>query len=242
MLRNLSGRKWLACCALLAILNAYTLTSLASPGAVPPKGDISVSGQVTLDGQDAVSGATVFSSSNVTTAQDSGAVINLADLGNIRLLQNTNFNIAYAATGFAGSLDSGYAEFSSVKGASAEVSAGGIMVTADSGDAASFSVKTENGVTNVAAAYGKLLVKDGDRQLEVAAGQHYSTGMASAAAGGQDPPQKDDDDHKNRKLAFLLLGIGSVVAAVVLVTTNSDSNGGALGGDNGGGINPSPSR
>jgi ferric-dicitrate binding protein FerR (iron transport regulator) len=241
MLRNLSGRKWLACYALLAILNAYTLTSLASPGAVLPKGDISVSGQVTLDGHDAVSGATVFSSSNVTTAQDSGAVINLADLGNIRLLQNTNFNLAYTASGYAGSLDSGYAEFASVKGASAEVSAGGLMVTADAGDAASFSVKTENGVTNVAAVYGKLIVKDGDRQLEVAAGQQYSTGMVSAAAGGQDPQQKDDD-HKNRKLAFLLLGIGSVVAAVVLVTTNSDSNGGALGGDNGGGINPSPSR
>jgi ferric-dicitrate binding protein FerR (iron transport regulator) len=240
MLRNLRGHEWITYCVVVAVLNAYTLTALASPGAIRPRGDLSVTGLVTLNGEDAISGTTVFSSSSLTTARDSAAVIKLIDLGHVTLLQNTAFSIEYSASRIAGSLDSGGAEFSALEGASVEVSAGGVRVTSDAGGAASFSVRRSGDVTTVAALRGTLMLEEGGRQLRVAAGEYFSTGMASPAAGGQQPP--DDDDDTGRKAAFLLLGIGAVVAAIILVVTRSDNDDLSFGGDSGGGINPSPSR
>lgn len=238
MTRNLSGHKWITCCVVFAVLNAYMLTTLASPVAVAPRGDLSARGRVLLNGQEAISGTTVFSSSNVTTERDSTAIIRLADLGHVMLLADTDFRLDYDASRFAGALNSGGAEVSSVKGALAEITAGDLRVTSDPLEAAAFSLKTADGVTTVTALKGRLVVEAGGRRVPVEAGEYFTSGMASP---GQQTPPKDDDDDDKRKVAFLLLGIGGVVAAIAYVVTRDDSASG-LGSDSGGGINPSPAR
>ncbi|MET0649841.1 MAG: hypothetical protein ABW208_24795 [Pyrinomonadaceae bacterium] len=237
MTRNLSGHKWITCCVVFAVLNAYTLTALASPAAAP-RGDLSARGRVLLNGQESISGTTVFTSSSVTTERDSTAVIRLTDLGHVTLLAESDFRLDYDASRLAGALAIGRAEVSAVKGARAEVSTGDLRVTSDPAEAAAFSLKTADGVTTVTALKGRLVVEAGGRLVPVAAGEYFSTGMGSAA--GQQPPPEDDDDDR-RKIAFLLLGIGAVVAAIAFVVTRDDENSG-LGGDGGGGINPSPAR
>lgn len=238
MTRNLWGHKWITCCVVFALLNAYTLTALASPAAVAPRGDLSTHGRVLLNGQEAISGTSVFPSSSVSTGHDSTAVIRLADLGHVTLLADTDFRLDYDASRLAGSLGGGRAEVSSVKGASADVAAGDLRVVSDPAEATAFSLKTAGGVTVVNALRGRVFVESGGRRVPVAAGEFFSTGMAAPA--GQQSPQDDDDDD-GRKIAFLLLGIGGVVAAIVYVVTRDDDASG-LGGDNGGGINPSPAR
>lgn len=238
MKRNLSGHKWITCCVIFALLNAYTLTALASPATVvAPRGDLSTRGRVLLNGQEAISGTTVFSSSSVTTEHDSTAIIRLTDLGHVTLLADTDFQLNYEAARLAGALGSGQAEVSSVKGALADITAGDLRVISDSSEAAAFSLKTADGITTVTALKGRLVVESGGRRVPIAAGEFFSSGMA---APGQQPPKDDDDDDK-RKIAFLLLGLGGVIAAIAFVVTREDESS-ALGGDNGGGINPSPAR
>jgi ferric-dicitrate binding protein FerR (iron transport regulator) len=237
MLENLSGRKFVACCVALALLNTYTLSALASPGAVLPKGDLSVTGRVSLNGQDAISGTTVFPASNIVTAEDSSASVSLPALGHITLQQNTNLSLDYGASEFSGSLNSGCAEFSAVAGVPVKVSAGTIRIASDAADVTSFSVKVVGDITTVTALRGKLLLYEGRRQLPINAGQFYSTGMDSPATDGQQP--QDNDDHKERKLLFLLAGVGAVIVAIIVVTTRNN-NTSTLGGNGGGGINPSP--
>lgn len=240
MTSKLSGRKWITCCVVFAVLNAYTLTALASPAAsVAPRGDLSAHGRVLLNGQEAISGTTVFTSSSVKTERDSAAVIRLNGLGLVTLPAESDFRLDYDAARLAGALSLGGAEVSSLKGARAEVTAGDLRVTSDPAEAASFSLKTADGVTTVTALKGRLVVESGGRAVPVAAGESFSSGMASAAAGQQQP--QDDDDDDGRRIAFLLLGIGGVVAAIVYVVTREDEASG-LGGDGGGGINPSPAR
>jgi ferric-dicitrate binding protein FerR (iron transport regulator) len=239
MMRNLSGHKWITFCVLFAVLNAYMLPALASPAAaVAPRGDLSARGRVLLNGQEAISGTTVFSASSVTTEHDSTAIIRLTDLGHVTLLADTDFRLDYDASRLAGALGAGGAEVSSVKGTLADFTAGDLHVTSDPSEAATFSLKTADGVTTVTALKGRLVVESGGRRVPVEAGEFFSSGMASP---GQQPPAKNDDDDDKRKVAFLLLGIGGVIAAIAYVVTRNDSSSG-LGGDNGGGINPSPAR
>lgn len=241
MTRNLWGHKWITCCVVFAVLNAYTLTALASPAAsVAPRGDLSARGRVLLNGQEAISGTTVFTASSVTTEQDSTAVIRLTDLGQVTLLAESDFRLDYDAARLAGALAGGGAEVSSLKGARAEITAGDLRVASDPEEAAAFSLKTADGATTVTALKGRLLVEAGGRLVTVAAGEFFSSGMASPAAGRQQPPPEDDDDD-GRKIAFLLLGLGGVAAAIAYVVTREDEISG-LGGDAGGGINPSPAR
>lgn len=236
MKRNLWGRKWITCCVVFAVLNAYTLTALASPAAAAaPRGDLSAHGRVLLNGHEAISGTTVFSASSLRTERDSTAVIRLTDLGHVTLLADTDFRLDYDASRVAGALGAGGADVSSVKGALADISAGDLRVMSAPDEAAAFSLRTADGVTTVKALKGRLVVESGGRRVPVAPGEFFASGMASP---GQQP-QDDDDDDDARKVAFLLLGIGGVVAAIVYVMTREDEGSG-LGGDGGGGINPSP--
>ncbi|HEX8335813.1 MAG TPA: hypothetical protein VF621_03745, partial [Pyrinomonadaceae bacterium] len=115
MTRNLSGHKWITCCVVLAVLNAYTLTALASPAAaVAPRGDLSARGRVLLNGHEAISGTTVFSASSVKTGQDSTAVISLTDLGQVTLLAESDLRLDYDASLLAGALAGGRAEVSAL--------------------------------------------------------------------------------------------------------------------------------
>lgn len=239
MTRNLSGHKWITCCVVFAVLNTYTLTALAAPATVAPRGDLSARGRVLLNGHEAISGTTVFSSSSVRTEQDSTAVISLTDLGHVTLLAESDFRLDYEASRLAGALADGRAEVSSLKGARVDITAGDLRVTSDPEAAAAFTLKTADGATTVTALKGRLVVEAGGKLVPVAAGEFFATGMASPAAGQQSP--QDDDDDDGRKIAFLLLGLGGVAAAIAYVVTRDDESSG-LGGDNGGGLNPSPTR
>ncbi|HEX7315423.1 MAG TPA: hypothetical protein VF297_15985 [Pyrinomonadaceae bacterium] len=236
MTRNLKGHKLITCCVVFAVLNTYMLSALASPvAAAAPRGDLSARGRVLLNGDEAISGTTVFSSTNVRTERDSTAVIRLTDLGHVALYAETDFRLVYDAKQIAGALGAGRAEVSSIKGTTADITAGDLRVRSVPEEGAAFALKNTGGVTTVTALKGRVVVEAGGRSVPVAAGEFFASGMASP---GQQPPRDDDDDDK-RKAAFLLLGIGGVVAAIVYVVTREDESSG-LGGDGGGGINPSP--
>ena len=106
-------RKALSLCLCVAVLATYSMVALAGPRKVA--GELTVSGKdingeapfVLVNGEAARSGRSIFSSSTITTAEGTGAVINLGKLGKVELAPATVLTLTFDEAGVSGSLTSG---------------------------------------------------------------------------------------------------------------------------------------
>jgi hypothetical protein len=106
-------RKALSLCLVVAIYATYSMVGLASPDKMV--GELTVSGKavngeipvVTVNGEAAQSGRAIFSSSTITTSENSGAVINLGKIGKIELAPNTTISVSFSENGLNGDLAAG---------------------------------------------------------------------------------------------------------------------------------------
>ena len=106
-------RKALSMCLAVAILATYSMVALA--GTEKVAGELLVSGKningetpfVKVNGEAAQSGRSIFSSSTISTPDNTSAVINLGKVGKIELAPNTTMTLSFNEKGITGNLSSG---------------------------------------------------------------------------------------------------------------------------------------
>lgn len=117
-------RKALSMCLMVAVYATYSMVTLASTNKVV--GELSVSGKaadgevptVLVNGEAAQSGRSIFSSSTITTPENSTAIVNIAKVGKIEVAPNSTLVVSFNEKGLSGDLLAGKV---TVLGASANV-------------------------------------------------------------------------------------------------------------------------
>ena len=106
-------RKALSTCLTVATIATSSMITLANSEKMT--GELMISGKnaggatqvVKVNGEAAQSGRSIFSSSVITTPEDTGAVINLGKVGKIEIAPNTNLILSFNEKGIAGDLLAG---------------------------------------------------------------------------------------------------------------------------------------
>jgi len=101
-------RKALSLCLMVAIYATYSMVTLASTERIA--GELLISGKnssVKVNGETAQSGRSIFSTSTISTPENTSAIINLGKLGKLELAPNTTANISFNEQGINGDLLSG---------------------------------------------------------------------------------------------------------------------------------------
>lgn len=106
-------RKALTLCLTVVITATYSMTALAASDKIV--GELSVTGKniqgenpaVTVNGEAAQNGRSIFSSSTITTAADSSAVISVAKIGKVELAPATTLVVSFDEKGLSGNLATG---------------------------------------------------------------------------------------------------------------------------------------
>jgi hypothetical protein len=110
---NLWIHKAFTMCLMVALLATYSMVALAADGKA--SGEIVVTGtgsngeaaSVSVNGEPVQSGRTIFSSSTITTAENSRAIVNLGKAGKLELAPNTTFVLSFDDAAISGDLASG---------------------------------------------------------------------------------------------------------------------------------------
>jgi hypothetical protein len=106
-------RKALSLCLLMAVVATYTTVALAVSGKTA--GELTVSGVgvngeapfVLVNGEAAKSGRTVFSSSTISTTEQTSAVVSMGKLGQVQLAPNSSMSLSFGEAGITGDLNAG---------------------------------------------------------------------------------------------------------------------------------------
>lgn len=105
--------KALSMCLVIATIAMYSMVALAGSDRIA--GELLVSGQnsngetpfVIVNGETAQSGRSIFTSSVITTPENTSAVLNLGKIGQVRLAPNSSLAINFSENGINGDLTSG---------------------------------------------------------------------------------------------------------------------------------------
>ena len=219
MISTTWSRKSIAACVAVAVLSAYSMVVLASPGA-KASGELSVSGQVTVNGQKAISGGTVFSDSVVITSDNSSATVSMSKLGRVELAPNSSLRLSFADNNISASLEGGSANVSTLAGVTVSLTTKDGLVSVDGSKATSFTVDAAHGNTALATTVGLAELRAGGAVKVVGEGE-------SAVAGTPNPvPQGGADSGlSGGRLAALLLAVGGAGALVLYaILHNNDIN------------------
>ena len=224
MISKTWSRKPIAVCVAVAILSLYSMVVLASPSAMAPSGDLSVSGQVMVNGENALTGGTFFSDSSMTTGEKSSATVNLSKIGRVELGARSGLKLSFTEKSLMGLLDNGSANVSTLPGISVNFTTKDAVVVVDGSQPTSFTVSIVHGVTSLKTHSGVAQLRVGDTVKQVASGE-------SATAGTPTPQGDDDDDDLSggELFALLALGAGSIAAIIYAASHGNDLNfGGAV--------------
>jgi len=211
------GRAAAAFVLTLCLLATQALAAPAAPAGERGRllGELTSFGQVLINGDQAMSGATVFSGSRFTTAKESGAIVNLGQLGRVRFAPETSGLINFGEQGLQGALEGGVMTVSKPEGVTAVFTTRDAQVVPAAGSAAIFTVSIKNGNTVVKTEMGSVELRSGKTTKVIAAGQ----------TGGTTPQATNDDDDDDTNGLFWL-GVagftGLVVGAIVWSLTNDD--------------------
>ena len=230
----MSSRTWsrtaIAMCLSVAILSTYSMVALAAPGQARQSGELSVVGEVTVNGTNAISGATVFTDSTITTAKNSSAVVSLGKLGRVELLPNSSVKVSFSEKSVAGNLSVGRVRLSTSSGIAASVMTKDGEAVADVEQPNVFTVDVECGNTVVATQTGRVELRAGTENKQVAAGSDASAGVAQPGSRCTRLSQAPSFGALGGgALAALLLAAGGAVVAAIIAATN-DSNDFNVGG------------
>lgn len=100
--------KALSMCLVVAIFATYSMVALAGNNKFA--GEISVFGEqsiVSVNGEAVKSGRTIFTSSTISTPENTTAVVNIAKLGKVKIAPKTTLTVAFNKDGISGSLLNG---------------------------------------------------------------------------------------------------------------------------------------
>ncbi len=95
--------KALSMCLVVAIVATYSMVALAGNNNVV--GEILVSGDnVTVNGEVVKSGRTIFTSSTITTPENSSAIVNVNKIGKVKIAPNSTLQVSFDENGIKGDL------------------------------------------------------------------------------------------------------------------------------------------
>jgi ferric-dicitrate binding protein FerR (iron transport regulator) len=189
-------------------------------------GEITSFGQVQVNGLEAASGATVFPGSQFTTAEKSGATVNLGAAGRVQLASKTAATVNFGEQSLDGALAAGSITVSKPKTVASRFTTKDTEVVPETESAAVFSLSVTGGNTVVKALSGRVQVRTGETTKLLAAGE-------STAVGAQNPPQDDDDDDDDDTGGWFWVGVVGFVATVggatIWALSNDDDGQGSQG-------------
>jgi ferric-dicitrate binding protein FerR (iron transport regulator) len=224
---SIYGRAAAAFCLTISLLSAQLMAAPAPPAGERNRllGEITSFGQVQVNGLEAASGATVFPDSRYTTAEKSGATVNLGAAGRVQLSSETAATINFGARSLEGALDAGSVMVSKPGNVESRFTTKDTEVVPETESAAVFSLSVTGGNTVVKALSGRVQVRAGGTTKLLAAGE-------STAVGGQNTPAQDDDDDDDTG-GWFWVGVVGFVATVGGVTiwalSNDDDGQGSQG-------------
>jgi len=88
-------RKAVSSCLMIAMLVTYSMVALANTGRATGEIVVNSGSAVTVNGEAAKSGRTIFTSSVVSTQENTSVVINLGTAGEIELAPNTTLTVSF---------------------------------------------------------------------------------------------------------------------------------------------------
>jgi len=183
MKMNLRVNRFLLCLSVLAVIvpAALALTATEPRASSGPAAKlIQVEGQVSVNGTSAISGATIFSDSTVTTAKGSSAVVSLAKLGRVEVVEETTMKLSFTDGSVSVEmLEAGRVRVSSSPSATATVTTRDGQVVADGAGRQMFTVDTKCGNTFVAVKTGRVELRAGNSVKQIAAGGQDTAGTAT---------------------------------------------------------------
>lgn len=101
--------KALSMCLVVAIVATYSMVALAGNNKVV--GEILVSGKsgsiVTVNGEAVKSGRTIFTSSTITTPENTSAIVNISKIGKVKIAPNSTLFVSFDEKGITGNLSNG---------------------------------------------------------------------------------------------------------------------------------------
>lgn len=147
-------RKAISSCLMIAMLATYSMVALANTGKATGELVVNGSNVVTVNGEAAKSGRTIFTSSTVSTPENTSAIINLGTIGQIEMAPNTAMTVSFDAK--SASLDLTTGTVTVLKSAtSVNVNTGGTNYSLNAGETATAQV-------------GKAAQKDDDDDKDAA--------------------------------------------------------------------------
>lgn len=202
---------------------------------VTPKlaGDLSIKGAVTLNGVNTANGATVFDGGHIKTGNNSGAVVNLGQRGQIELGPDSEFILKLEAGSLGGNLRAGQATINAATGVSVNILTPDGIAATDGKDASVLTVDVACGNTRVNSSRSDARVTAGNRVEIVAAGQEVAVGTQQATGDPQRCPrlaaaraQAATNLTGGGLAALILIGLGGAVAGILAATQgdNTSSN------------------
>lgn len=228
------GRAAAAFVLTFCLLATQALAAPAAPAGERSRllGEMTSFGQVLVNGEEALSGATVFPGSSFTTAKESGAIINLGELGRVRLAPETASRLNFGDKGLEGALEAGVITVSKPAGVSAVFSTKDGQIVPEVGSEAIFTVTVKGGNTVVKTEVGSVELRSGKTTKVVGAGQDASAGTQTT--------DDDDDDDKDGAFWLGVAGFTGLVIGAIIWSMQDDDGG--TGGTTPIVIPPSPSR
>lgn len=214
------GRTAAALCLTLCLLASQVVAAPVAPAGARGRllGEITSTGQVLVNGEEVVSGTTVFPGSRFTTAKGSQAIINLGEVGRVRLASETASLINFGEQKLEGTLEAGVITVSKPEGVAAVFSTKDGQVVPDKDSAAVFTLDVTRGNTVVKTEAGRVELRAGKTTRLIAQGQSGSAGTQTGQSQDDDEPDKD---------GWFWLGVvgftGEVVGAIIWAVTRDEN-------------------
>jgi hypothetical protein len=185
----------------IAVFTTSSMVALATPERAL-MGELTVTGSaVTVNGERATSGRSISSSTVITTADDSSAVINLGTTGRIELAPNSSLSLNFDEKTISGSINEGNVKVSSAPGVEVKVATKEGEITNESSELNVFAVD----------AAGKAVTESGKLYM--------NNGRTVVQTGTQQTP----DDEVSSAVPVGIL-IGAVAASVIYIVTRDEED------------------
>jgi hypothetical protein len=214
MLGFLKGKSRAQRAATLFVTAAFLNLSSIAPRAATDiaarhTGEVTIANGLVVDGLAAMRGQTFFSGSRLAAAAKSISLLSLGNLARMELIEGATLPLDFDEDSFGGALEAGRLRVYAPRGVTANFSTADARVHSDASEAASFTLRSTEGFTEVSVQSGALEVRSNNSVRTLKAGESFKT----------KPDPQAQQNFSNRKRAGLIIAIASAVAIIAIVLT-----------------------
>lgn len=192
-----------------ALLNLSSLAPRAEGTAARHTGEVTDANGVAVDGSPAVRGQTLFSGSRLEAPGNSRSLLSLDNFGRVELTDGAALRLNFDDASLGGALEAGHLRVYAPRGVAADFATADARVKTDAREAASFSLRTAEGFTEVSVRSGALEVRANGSARTLKADETYST--------APDPQARQNLSGRKRAGLFVALAAAAVLVSVILI-------------------------